>query len=103
MLKRHTEHAEYNAFADADALYCPSAMHHWIVDLELCRQVTFGPADMPILEDSFWQTYWEASISPFPEDERMAITIPLLRWLLSSPPNSIERVNLSVHTEGDAR
>ncbi|MGB0486056.1 MAG: nucleoside hydrolase, partial [bacterium] len=50
----HTEHAEYNAFADADAL--ATILQHGaplrIVDLELCRQVTFGPADIPILENS---------------------------------------------------
>ena len=45
----HTKHAEFNAVADAEALaqVAASGLHLDIVDLTLCRTVTFGSDDMP--------------------------------------------------------
>lgn len=45
----HTPHAEFNAYVDADALarVAGSGIRLDIVDLTFCRQVTFGPGDLP--------------------------------------------------------
>lgn len=45
----HTPEAEFNAFADAEALACvvASGLSLDIVDLTFCRRVTFGPDDLP--------------------------------------------------------
>jgi inosine-uridine nucleoside N-ribohydrolase len=104
----HTEHAEYNAFADADAL--ATVLQHGaplrIVDLELCRQVTFGPADAPVLEDGLLADllggYLDIALSR--GRERMAIYDPIAALAVVHPSLiKFERVNLSVYTENDAR
>ncbi len=104
----HTEHAEYNAFADADAL--ATVLQHGaplrVVDLELCRQVTFGPADAPVLEDGLLADllggYLDIALSR--GRERMAIYDPIAALAVVQPSLiKFERVNLSVYTENDAR
>lgn len=49
----HTPFAEFNAYADADALACvlEAALKVDIVDLCFCRQVTFGQEDIPDADD----------------------------------------------------
>ena len=104
----HTEYAEYNAFADADAL--ATVIQHGaplrIVDLELCRQVTFGPADVPNLEDGLLADllggYLDIALSR--GREQMAIYDPIAALAVVQPSQiKFERVNLSVHTENDSR
>ena len=104
----HTEHAEYNAFADADAL--ATILQHGaplqVVDLELCRQVTFSPADVPVLEDSLLGDllggYLDIALSR--GRDRMAIYDPIAALAVVQPSLiQFEGVNLSVHTENDAR
>lgn len=48
----HSEFAEYNAFADAEALdvIAQSNIPFRLIDLELCRQVTFGESDIPAMQ-----------------------------------------------------
>ncbi|WP_298958020.1 nucleoside hydrolase [uncultured Roseibium sp.] len=48
----HTPLAEYNAFADADALayVLSTGIRIDIVDLSFCRKVTFGAKDMPLTD-----------------------------------------------------
>ena len=45
----HTPHAEYNAYADpeAAAMVMASGLPLEVVDLTLCRSVSFGPDDLP--------------------------------------------------------
>ncbi len=48
----HTANAEFNAFADPEALeiVLNSGLRIDIVDLEFCRGVTFGPENMPVTD-----------------------------------------------------
>ena len=108
MPEANTEHAEYNAFADAEAL--ATVLQHdaplRVVDLELCRQVTFGPADVPILKDGLLADllggYLDIALSR--GREQMAIYDPIAALAVVQPSLvKFERVNLSVDTESDAR
>ncbi len=104
----HTEHAEYNAFADADAL--STVLQHgaplWVVDLELCRQVSFGPADMPNIEDRLLADllggYLDIALAR--GRQQMAIYDPIASLAVIKPSLiKFQRVNLSVHTENDSQ
>jgi len=48
----HTQYAEYNAIADPEALaaVAASSVPLRMIDLELCRQVTFGESQLPTLQ-----------------------------------------------------
>ena len=108
MPEANTEHAEYNAFADAEAL--ATVLQHdaplRMVDLELCRQVILGPADIPILEDSLLADllggYLDIALSQ--GREQMAIYDPIAALAFVRPSLvQFKRVNISVNTENDAR
>ena len=104
----HTEYAEYNAFADSDALstVLENGAPLQIVDLELCRQVNFGPADITAVEDGLLSDllggYLDIALSR--GRERMAIYDPMAALAVIRPSLiDFQRVNLSVHTENDSR
>ncbi len=104
----HTEHAEYNAFADADAL--STVLQHgaplWVVDLELCRQVSFGPSDMPTIEDRLLADLLGGylDIALLRGRQQMAIYDPIASLAVIKPSLiKFQRINLSVHTENDSQ
>lgn len=84
----HTPFAEFNAFADADALasVLEAGLNVDIVDLCFCRQMTFGPKDLPEADEltrDLLGGYLDIALSR--GRSRMAIYDPLAALAVAAP------------------
>lgn len=102
----HTPAAEFNCFADPEAADCVarSGIPLDIVDLEICRSVTFGPEDMPQsdpLTSDLLGGYLDIALSR--GRERMAIYDPLAALVMCKPAAfTFSRMRLEVETRTGA-
>lgn len=101
----HTPKAEFNAFADAEALdrVLAAGLRLDVVDLQFCRRVTFGDGDMPdtdLLTGDLLGGYLDIAL----ERGRtgMAIYDPLAALALAAPDSiGFSDCTISVSTEAN--
>ena len=101
----HTPMAEFNAYADAEALACvlQSGLNVDIVDLRFCREITFGPEDMPETDEltgDLLGGYLDIAIQR--GRPRMAIYDPLAALAIAAPESiGFACCNIEVSTQSD--